>query len=718
MHKKQRMKTVLIILFLSISSTALCQTLITGTVADQNGAPIPGANIFIENTYDGTSSDAEGRFSFTSSEAGEHIVVVRFIGYSEYRSVVALAGKEIALQPVLTEEASHLDAVTISAGSFTAGEEQKRTIFKALDIATTAGATADIAGALNTLPGTQKVGESGRLFVRGGDGSETQTFIDGMVVAEAYGPSSPNAPSRGRFLPFMFKGTSFSTGGYSAEYGQALSSVLALDSKDESETTRTDIGLLSVGADVSHTQAWEGGSAAAKIQYTNLRPYTGLISQEIDWQTPPASLEGIVALRQKTGTNGMLKFYSNFSGSDFSLFQHDIDDYALTTRYRLKNGYQYSNLSYRTLLRDSWTIRSGISYTKNSNETFVNDIRILEDEKTIHGKTVVEGSIGNSIDLKTGAELFSRNYDQTYSREPQVHTFTENLSAVFVEGDWRASNRFMVRAAARFEYTSLMRIASVDPRISLAYKVNSDGQVSFAYGKFRQTPLNKFVKVDDDLSSEKAEHFILNYQFIKERRTFRVEAFYKRYDDLIKYESLSHLTNDGVGYAKGLEVFWRDNATFKGVDYWISYSLMDSERDYLKFPHAAVPTFVSKHNLSLVGKYFVRSLKSQLGATYSFTSGRPYHDPNSDTFHGSTTPVYQDLSVNWSYLPRPYIIVHLSCTNVPGFDNVFGYEFSDKRNAEGQYNGRAIRQPAPRFLFLGVFITLSKHKSINQLPTL
>src|SRR5690606_11762862 len=160
---------------------------------------------------------------------------------------------------------------------------------KALDIATTAGATADIAGALNTLPGTQKAGESGRLFVRGGDGSEARTFIDGMVVLEAYGTSAPNTPSRGRFLPFMFKGISFSTGGYSSEYGQALSSALVLESKDESETIRTDIGLLSVGGDIAHTHAWDGGSATAKIQYTIIRPYYGMINQEIDWKTAPAS---------------------------------------------------------------------------------------------------------------------------------------------------------------------------------------------------------------------------------------------------------------------------------------------------------------------------------------------------------------------------------------------------------------------------------------------
>src|SRR4029078_13326178 len=134
---------------------------------------------------------------------------------------VDLNGNEINLTISLKEEINQLDAVVISAGSFTAGSEKRRKILKAIDIATTAGATADIAGALNTLPGTTKVGETGKLFVRGGDDSESRTFIDGMVVLNPYGASAPNTPTRTRFMPFMFKGTSFSTGGYAAEYGQA-----------------------------------------------------------------------------------------------------------------------------------------------------------------------------------------------------------------------------------------------------------------------------------------------------------------------------------------------------------------------------------------------------------------------------------------------------------------------------------------------------------------
>ena len=115
-------------------------------------------------------------------------------------------------------------------------------------------------------------------------------------------------------------------GGYSAEYGQALSSALVLDSKDRAESTRTDIGILSVGGDVAHTQAWKTGSAAAKVQYTNIKPYYGLINQEIDWKEPPVSTEAVAAFRQQIGTNGLFKLYGNFSRAHFSMYNHSIDD--------------------------------------------------------------------------------------------------------------------------------------------------------------------------------------------------------------------------------------------------------------------------------------------------------------------------------------------------------------------------------------------------------
>lgn len=178
------------------------------------------------------------------------------------------------------------------------------------------------------------------------------------------------------------------------------------------------------------------------------------------------------------------------------------------------------------------------------------------------------------------------------------------------------------------------------------------------------------------------------------------------------------LSNSGRGFAKGLELFWRDNESVSRLDYWISYSLLDTKRDYLNYPSSSTPAFASRHNFSAVAKYFFAKLKSQVGTTFSYASGRPYYNPNHDRFLSEMTKSYADLSINWSYLPTPSLIIYLSCTNLTGRENIFGYEYSKNINDQDNYNRRAIMQPAPRFLFFGVFLTLSKDKSVNQLPTL
>jgi vitamin B12 transporter len=240
---------------------------ISGIVSDQNGEPIIGANIFLEGTYDGTSTDLEGQFSFDTEERGKWVLRVSYIGYQEFEQEVAIGEEGLVLNIVLEEVANELNEVVITAGAFEASDRKKSVVLKPLDIVLTAGATADLAGALNTLPGTQTVGEEGRLFVRGGAAYETKTFIDGLLVLKPYNSSVPDLPARNRFSPFLFKGTLFSTGGYSAEYGQALSSALVLETQDLAPETVTSLSLMSIGLGLSHTERWENSSLTVGGDY-------------------------------------------------------------------------------------------------------------------------------------------------------------------------------------------------------------------------------------------------------------------------------------------------------------------------------------------------------------------------------------------------------------------------------------------------------------------
>jgi hypothetical protein len=114
----------------------------------------------------------------------------------------------------------------------------------------------------------------------------------------------------------------------------------------------------------------------------------------------------------------------------------------------------------------------------------------------------------------------------------------------------------------------------------------------------------------------------------------------------------------------------------------------------------------------------VSDIKTQFSGTFSFASPRTYNNPNTSEFNSGRTPAYVDLSLSISYLATQSIIVYGSVTNVLGRDNIFGYTYSSSTDNQGSYIGLANTLPAPRFLFVGVFITFSKDATLNQLKSL
>ncbi len=713
------MKSILFINFFLLACMSAGQIKISGYVGDKEG-PIIGANIYLENTYDGSTSDTKGQFYFETFEEGEHVLIASFVGYNDFRKEINLnvpSNLSIRLEPRIDQ----LNTVTIAAGSFNTSDEAKKVIMKSVDVVTTAGATADIAGALNTLPGTQTVGEAGRLFVRGGDGYETRTFIDGMMVHNEYSPAAPNTPSRSRFSPFIFKGTSFSTGGYSAEYGQALSSALILDSKDVSELERTDFSIMSVGGDVAHTHIWDKSSFSAKMGYTNLSPYFRLAPQRIKWDGAPEEWLGNFAFRWKTSDAGLLKVFGNLSLSKLDLYEKTIEDPSIEFPVGVDNNYSYLNVIYRNIISKDWAYKLGASNTYSFQNAQRDGDRSEMTLEGSHLKGTLFYTPSDRITIQTGGEIIrtdvSRELSMDQSQEVTIDDFNEYLSSGHIESEIYISAALAIRPGARIEYNSLTGKSSISPRFSMAQKVGEFGQTSLAYGLFHQSAPESYLLMSPQLQSETASHYILNYQWMKRNRTFRIETYSKRYSDLVK-ETVIGLDNSGNGFAQGFDLWWRDADTFDGLDYWISYSYIDTKRDYRNFPGKRTPSFASSHNFSFVAKKWIDKLKSQVGITYTFGSPRPYTDLNTEGFLQARTSSFHDLSFNISYLMNSQVIIHALVNNVLGINNVFGYEYANNPDTDGFYARRAITPPARRFIFLGIFITLSKDQTINQLPNL
>ncbi len=715
------MKKLLFVLQL-LSICVFGQQTIRGEVIDKNGEPIVGANIYFEGSYDGSSTDTSGLFSFNTDLKGTQVLLASFVGYQEYRSVVDIgAGFELII--VLKEQISRMEAVVITASSFNADEDQKSPVLRPLDIVTTAGATADIAGALNTLPGTQTVGEEGRLFVRGGDAYETTTFIDGVLVIDSYNRTVPSVPTRSRFSPMMFKGVSFSTGGYSAEYGQGLSSALILKSKDVAVQNRSDISLMSVGIEGAHTQTFSRSSISAKIGYINLTPYYSLVDQSLDWITAPETLDGNISYRQEINKTGMLKVYGKFNISDMRLNYVTVDSTG-NINTRIRNNFGHISTTYKEVLSDKWTLNAGAGYTSSIDRITTGDDRIEEFQEAGHAKIGFGVDLNKSVFLKFGGELFSLSNYQLYQAENRFSnrfSYEQWIYSFFAESEVFINANFLLRVGARFEHNT--HSASIDPRVSVAHKAGKNGQISLAYGRFRQSPPKAYIRVSNSLQPEVATHFIGSYQWSRGNKMLRMETYWKEYDQLVKFDFANRYSplgysNDGSGYAKGIDLFWRDSETISNSDYWISYSYLDTERNYRDFPNQAAPAFSSKHNFSIVYKYFISSMRTQVGATYSFASGRPYNDPNQNSFQSGRTISYHDLSVNISYLVKDNMILYVSATNLMGRENVFGFEYQTESQPDGVYADRPVILPAKRFLFVGFFITLSKENTMNQLPNL
>ncbi len=718
------MKPLITTLLILLNIVINAQTTVNGKVTDNKGVAIIGANVYLEGTYDGSTTNSKGEFSFKTDQIGIQTLIVSYLSYETFTMVGDVSFMK-DLQIKLRDDLNALDAVVISAGTFEAGgANSKVTVLKPLDVVTTASALGDFVGALQTLPGTTTVAEDGRLFVRGGEAEETQIFIDGIRVFTPYTPTTNNSPTRGRYSPFLFDGITFSTGGYSAEFGQALSSVLLLNTIDEPDQEKTDIGIMSVGLTLGNTQKWNNSSVSVNASYINLLPYNAIFEDRNDWIKPYEARSGETVFRRRFD-NGILKLYSAFDTTSFELIQEDIN-FEDGVHFKLMNNNLYFNGSYQGMLNDNWSVFGGISYTHSKEKINVVDNNIEDAENSIHAKLKFKRRFSSRFKLNFGAEYFATDFNENFSNEtiaPVSFGYNNNISAAFTEADVFFSKKLALKAGIRAEYSELFKDFSIAPRLSLAYKTSSKSQVSFAYGDFYQNPQSNILKFSQNLKPQNTSHYIFNYQINNEGKVFRVEAYYKNYKNLVKYNTDfasfdSDYNSNGFGFAKGLDVFWRDSKSIKNTDYWLSYSYLDTKREYRNYPIEAQPSFANTHNLSLVGKYWISDWKSQVGFSYAFASGRTYTNPNIEGFLNQKTKSYNSLSLNWAYLISQQKILYFSVNNVFGFKNINGYQYTDVPDLNGNFARRALSPAADQFFFVGFFWTISEDKSSNQLDSL
>ncbi|WP_310392201.1 hypothetical protein [Hymenobacter sp.] len=565
--------------------------------------------------------------------------------------------------------------------------------------------------------------------MRGGAAGETKQFLDGLPLQSPYGATVSGTPARGRFSPTLFKGTVFSTGGYSAEYGQALSAAVILNTQDLAPETQTGITLLSLGSvGLSQQQRWERASLAVTGDYMNMRPYFGVVPQRV--LTAYENGSGSVAFRQRTGAAGMLKAYGAVTKAHIGVRTPAVG-WENGQPVDLRNTNAYLNTSFRSPLRGGWSVNTGLAATRDEQTIALgtqgdlpNISHVHELEESVVGRVVLTNdSVGTYWNLKVGAEGLGQRFGQQARQQAESgatdlprRAFAEQRAAGFAEANVSFTSQLAGRVGARTEYSAVLGRWNAAPRAALAYQLDDASQVSAAYGQFYQTPANDLLlsaHANPALRFERADHYLLTYQRIRADRTLRVEGYYKNYDHLTRFDAATQFQptsyqSTGGGYARGVDLFWRDRKTVKNLDYWVSYGLLDTKRQQRLDPAQAVPTFASRHNVSVVGKYWLGKLHTLVGATASYSSPRLSYDPS---FRAISTPSYQDLSVNFSYVTsfrKNLTIVHVSASNLLGRANVFGYRYGATPNDQGAYQRVDVTPSAPRMVFVVLMMSINK----------
>lgn len=749
--KRLSLSLLLLVCLLFVSAFLPAQTLISGKIRDGRGHPVAGASIALKDSYDGATSDSTGAFLFKTTEKGSFLLTVTNIGYSSFEQTINLGADPVRLDNiVIKEKLNELKAVTINAGSFTAGDAKRGAVLSSLDIATTAGSNADITAALKTLPGAQQVGEQEGLFVRGGAGYEAKQYIDGTLVNNPYYSSVPDIAQRGRFSPFLFKGTVFSTGGYSALYGQALSSVVLLESIDLPEKSEVDASISPIVLGLGTQQLAKDKNSSWGFSYNYVNPglYFKAVKQVPDYFNMPQYHNADANFRIKTKGGGIIKYYTTFAYNNLGLRRQDWDSLNMKDAFSLTNHNWYNNLSWREYLNNGWKMDLGASYSTNLDnpgqqvqdannlpKSFPDSVfwmnykqfGVNSRQDLSQIKAVFDKKLGGISSIRFGSEYWY-SYDRQQYRTSEynidtLYKFRDNYNALFAESDIFLTNELAAKLGVRYEYSSVISKSDLAPRISLAYKTGKDAQVSLAYGIFYQKPENSQLFYTTNVGFTKATHYIINYQKMSKDRIFRVEAYYKKYGDLIKTVPINYFystyNNSGSGYARGAELFWRDKKTIRNFDYWISYSYLDTKRNYLNYTEQLMPSFAATHTASIVMKRFFTKIKSGVNLTYSYATGRPYYNfmlnGNNQYYLGDQgkTKDYNTLNFSAEYVPsigntkaRTFVVLFASVSNVLGYNAVYGYNYS----YSGLYK-QAITPPASRFYFIGCFLSWGVDRS-------
>jgi len=274
-----------------------------------------------------------------------------------------------------------------------------------------------------------------------------------------------------------------------------------------------------------------------------------------EWINPFQSANGEMVYRYKVNDSDLLKLYGAYSYTNLDLIQQDIN-FEDGFRFSNENRNLYINGSYKSFLGNKWILSTGFSLSNDNTNLQIGEDFLSTNDNSAHMKIKMRKRFSNRIELNFGTEYFITDFDENFESLQTGdfdYGFQNNISAGFVEADIFFSKKLAAKVGGRIDHYELLNQTVISPRASVAYKSGKHTQFSIAYGDFYQNPNADLLKFDNSINAENATHLIANFQFVKPKQIFRVEAYLKDYNDLVKFDSEfagfnTNYNNNGFGY--------------------------------------------------------------------------------------------------------------------------------------------------------------------------
>jgi hypothetical protein len=739
---KNKLLTVVLTLFIAYGIQAQDKGGISGKVIDKiNQQPVIGAVIEIIGLNLKTGTDDNGFFYFETVPQGKYSFRFSSIGYQnlvlDNISVNSGVIKDVLAELVIVET----DEIVVEDERFTKPGDISSS-FKNLtfeEIRSTPGGFEDIGRVVQTLPGVSFVNDGRNdLIVRGGAPTENLFLVDNAYVPNINHFGSQGAtggPTSIINLDFI-RDVNFITGGFSAKYGDKLSSVLEIKQREGSrvkfmgniDLSATGFGAVFEGPVGSERKgSWLVSAKRSYLDFIFNAAGFGFVPEYYAFQG-----KGVYDLNKNNILT--LNIISNFDKVKFNnddeekkqdnslLLDNDQWGYVFGAEWKsllTSKSYSLLNLT-RTFTNYNYSGKdvNGIEYFKNiskEGETILKGEYNLQAVKTGQLTVGIEGKLVNFRNeiVKDQDTLYYIN-PETGSRyildavNLNSDEYTYKASA-FAQWSQFVANRFKFNLGLRYDYFDYIeKNGYLSPRASAQVNLVHDLYLNLSYGIFYQSPSYIWLvsnTINKSLEDIRSDHYIagLEYIFMPDLKA-SVEVYYKKYD---KYPvsterpyfilsnnggnfenennfGLEPLISEGTGYANGIELFIQK--TFS-KNYYFNVNLSLFRAKYTALDGVERNSdFENRVLFTTFGGYQFNNGWT-MGGKFRFIGGRPYTPINPvdgtqlvPEYNIARLPDYYSLDVRvekkWSFSAWT-LITYIDIQNITNRKNVSGYQWNE-----------------------------------------